>query len=195
MSTSEAPVPAAAFGGAPCTAPLGLPPWFAVQVRPRHEQTAHRALSNKGLECYLPLYSCRHRWSDRLKDLQLPLFPGYLFCRLSFRDKLLVETTPGVLHIVGWRERWLPVAESEISSIRILLASGRPVFPHPYMREGERVCVHSGPLQGLEGILLEVKNIWRVVVSVTLLKRSVSVEVDRECVSPLCRRQNYAAAS
>jgi transcription antitermination factor NusG len=138
------------------------------------------------------LYPSHRRWSDRSKDLLLPLFPGYLFCRLSLRDKLRVETTPSVLAIVGSAGRFQPIPESEICAIQIMLASGRPLLPHPYLKAGDFVFIHRGPLQGLEGILLQVKNIWRVVVSVTLLQRSVSVEVDRESVSPSPNRHQYA---
>lgn len=192
MSPLACSVPNIASGGVPAEPPSPARPWFALHVKPHHERTAHLALSSKGLQCYLPLYPSRRRWSDRSKDLLLPLFPGYLFCRLSPRDRLRVETTPSVLAIVGCGGSFLSVPESEISAIEIMLASGRPVLPHPYFKQGDFVFIHRGPLQGLEGILLQVKNIWRVVVSVTLLQRSVSVEVDRESVSPSPNHRRYA---
>ena len=191
MSQLAVSVPIPAAGPGPAQ-PSPAPPWFAVHVRPRHERTAETALSNKGLQCFLPVYPSRRRWSDRSKNLLLPLFPGYLFCRLETRDRLRVETTPSVLTIVGSAGRPLPVPEAEVSAIQALLASGRPVLPHPYVHEGDFVYIHRGPLQGLEGILLQVKNIWRVVVSVTILQRSVSVEVDRDCVSPSPNYRRYA---
>ena len=125
----------------------------------------------------------------------MPLFPGYLFCRLSPQHQLRVETTPSVLSIVSSAGRLLPIPEAEISAIQIMLASGRSILPHPYLKEGDFVFFHRGPLQGLEGILVQVKNLWRVVVSVTLLQRSVSVEVDRESVSPSPNHRKYAAAN
>lgn len=190
MSQLAVNAPVTLSGG--LSAPNPPLPWFALQVRPHHERTAHAALTNKGLECFLPLYPSRRHWSDRSKNLLLPLFPGYLFCRLSPRDRLRVETTYSVLAILGSAGRLLPVPEAEISAIRTLLASGQAILPHPYLREGDFVVIHRGPLQGLEGILLQVKNLWRVVVSVTLLRRSVSVEVDRACVSPSPNHHRYA---
>ena len=158
-------------------------PWFAVRVRPQHEKTAHLALSHMGLESCLPLYRSRRQWSDRYKELLLPLFPGYLFCRFHPQDKLRVETTSSVLAIVSYGACLAPVPDSEISAVQLMLASGLPVGPYPYLKEGDLVYIHRGPLRGLEGILLQVKNHWRVIVSVTLLQRSVSAEVDREFVS------------
>ena len=159
-------------------------PWFALRVRPQHERSAFLALRNKGFDGYLPLYRSRRRWSDRYKELQLPLFPGYLFCRFSPLDRLSVETTPSILSILTSDHRPEPVPDSEIYSIQTMLASGLPVSPYSYLKAGDFVYIHRGPLQGLEGILVQVKNLWRVVVSVTLLQRSVAVEVDRETISP-----------
>jgi len=174
-------VPPIAFPVPPAEAP---PAWFALRVKARHEKIASLALSTKGLESYLPLYRSRRCWSDRYKELQLPLFPGYLFCRFSAADKLRVETTPAVLSVVSCGRHPVPVPETEIAAVETMLASGLPVLPCPFLREGQLVYIHRGPLQGLEGLLLEFKNTWRVVVSVTLLQRSVAVEVDRETVSP-----------
>jgi len=162
-------------------------PWFALRVRPQQERSALLALRNKGLHGYLPLYRTRRRWSDRYKELQLPLFPGYLFCRFSPLDRLRVETTPSVLYIVTWGHRLEPVSDSEIAAVQSMLASGLPATPYPYLKDGDFVYIHRGPLQGLEGILVQVKSIWRVVVSVTLLQRSVAVEVDRETIAPSSR--------
>jgi transcription antitermination factor NusG len=169
-------------------------PWFALRIKPQHEKTARLALFHKGFESYLPLYRSRRRWSDRYQELDLPLFPGYLFCRFSPLDKLRVETTPSVLSVVACGDRLQPVPESEIDAVRTMLASGLPVLPCPYLKEGNPVYVHRGPLQGLQGTLLLVKGTWRVVVSVTLFQRSVSVEVDRETVSPASASSRHPAA-
>src|ERR1700743_2598940 len=112
-------------------------PWFALTVRPNHERTAERALSNQGIEAYLPLYRTRRQWSDRVVDAEAPLFPGYLFCRFPPQDRLRVLSSAGVRTIVGTRHDPLPVEESEICSVRALVSSGKPILPWPYLRAGE----------------------------------------------------------
>ena len=184
-------VPPIAFPVPPAEAP---PAWFALRVKVRHEKIASLALSTKGFESYLPLYRSRRCWSDRYKELQLPLFPGYLFCRFSVADRLRIEATPAVRSIVSWGNLLAPVPETEIAAIQTMLASGLPVMPCPFLKEGHVMYIHRGPLRGLEGILLEVKHTWRVVVSVTLLQRSVAVEVDRESVFPASTSRQLPAA-
>lgn len=194
MGSLISAAPVTAISAVYAAAEAARPPWFALRVKPQHEKRALLALENKGLEGYLPLYRSRRRWSDRYKELELPLFPGYLFCRFAPDDKLRVETTPSILYIVTWGRRLEPVPESEIAAIQKMLASGLPVTPYPYLKEGDFVYIHRGPLQGLEGILVQIKNLWRVVVSVTLLQRSVAVEVDRETVSPSSRSRPRPAS-
>jgi len=156
--------------------------WYALRVKPQHEKSAAASLENKGFPYYLPLYRSRRRWSDRFKELHLPLFPGYLFCRFSLRHRLLVETTPGVRSIVSCTQPPEPVPDSEIAALRTMLASGLTVAPWPFLKVGNCVYIDRGPLCGLEGILIQIKSTWRLVVSVDLLQRSVAVEVDREAV-------------
>jgi transcriptional antiterminator NusG len=158
--------------------------WFALTVRPNHERTAERALSNQDIEAYLPLYRTRRQWSDRTVDAEAPLFPGYLFCRFSPRERLRVLSSTGVRAIVGTRHDPLAVDESEISSVRALVSSGRPILPWPYLRVGERVTIREGPLASLSGVVVRAKNHWRVVVSVEALSCSVSVELDAETLGP-----------
>jgi transcription antitermination factor NusG len=157
--------------------------WYALTVKPNHEKTTAQALESKGLESFLPLYRARRRWSDRIKELDLPLFAGYVFCRFMGGERARVLTTPGVTSVVGFGNQPAPVAEEEIEAVRAMIASGLPVGPWPYLRVGERVRIEAGPLCGLEGILTQVKDVWRVVVSVELLQRSVAAEVDRDVVS------------
>jgi transcription antitermination factor NusG len=153
-------------------------PWFALQVRTRHESGVANYLVGQGYESFLPLYKCRKRWSDRVKEVQTPLFPGYLFCRFDPRDRLPIMKTPGVMQIVGVNRVPVPVDEVEISAIQTLVASGIPNQPWPFFRVGERVRIESGSLCGLEGILMDFKGTQRLVLSITLLQRSVSVEID-----------------
>lgn len=153
-------------------------PWFALQVRTRHEQGVASHLGSIGFEWFLPLYKCRKRWSDRIKESEVPLFPGYLFCRLNPQDRLPILKTPGVLQIVGYNRHPVPVDEMEISALQRLVSSGVPNHPWPYLEIGEQVRIESGPLRGLEGRVVEFKGNHRLVLSVKLLQRSVAVEMD-----------------
>jgi transcription antitermination factor NusG len=159
-------------------------PWFALQVRARHELGITNYLCGQGYESFLPRYKCRKRWSDRVKEVQSPLFPGYLFCRFDPQDRLPVMKIPGVMQIVGANRVPLPVDEVEISAIQTLVASGMPNQPWPFLQVGERVRIESGSLCGIEGILMDFKGTHRLVLSITLLQRSVSVEIDSALVSP-----------
>jgi transcription antitermination factor NusG len=160
-------------------------PWFALRVKPNHEKPVAAALRGKGLQEFLPLLRSRRQWSDRVKMMDLPLFPGYLFCRLNLEDRMPLLTTPGFLYIVGIGRNPEPVEESEILAIQSVLRSGFPVTPWPSLIVGQRVQLKHGPLRGLEGVLTRIANQHRIYVSVTLLKRSISVEVDPQWVLPL----------
>jgi len=160
-------------------------PWFALQVRSRRETYVANHLEGQGFECFLPLYKSKRRWSDRLKEIEQPLFPGYLFCRLNFSNRGPILMTPGIQQIVGVGRTPVPVEEREIESIRQVLSSGLPSLPWPYMHIGERVRVNYGSLVNLEGILVNFKGSNRVVISVTLLQRSVALEIDLAWVSPM----------
>lgn len=164
-------------------------PWYALQVRPRYEKQVSQVLENKGVTQYLPLYSARRQWSDRQAQVHLPLFPGYLFCRLDWSRRVLpVLTTPGVLRVLGIGQTPVPVRESEIEAIRTALSSGLNVRPWPMPRLGDTVCIERGPLEGLEGILVAMKNRSRLILSVTLLQRAVAVEIDAEWARPVSRQ-------
>ena len=162
-----------------------LYPWFALQVRMRHEGDVSDHLQGKGYEWFLPLYKSRRRWSDRVKEVDAPLFPGYLFCRFNPHDRLPILKTPGVTQIVGYNHVPVPVDEQEIIAIRRLIASGVPNFPCAYLEVGSKVRIDAGALRGLEGILMDVKGKRRLVLSITLLQRSVAVEIDSDAVSVL----------
>src|SRR5271156_4658439 len=160
-------------------------PWFALQVRTRHELGVADYLCGQDYEWLLPLYKCRKRWSDRIKEVETPLFPGYLFCRFNPQDRLPILKTPGVIQIVGFKTGPAVVDEAEIRSIQTLVAAGVPHQPWPFLAAGDRVRIESGPLLGLEGILTEVRRSYRLVLSVTLLQRSVAVEIDSASVTAI----------
>jgi transcription antitermination factor NusG len=165
-------------------------PWFAIQVRMRHEIGVADHLQGKGYEWFLPLYKARRRWSDRVKEVDSPLFPGYLFCRFNPNDRLPILKTPGVTQIVGYNHVPVPVDEQEIAAIRRLVASGLPNFPCAYLEVGSKVRIDAGALRGLEGILIDLKGKRRLVLSITLLQRSVAVEIDSDAVSVVHPLQN-----
>ena len=160
-------------------------PWFALQVRSRYEQIVTAHLDGKGYEWFLPLYKNRSRWSDRLKEVERPLFPGYLFCRLNPLYRLPILTIPGVVLIVGTAKTPLPIDETEIAAIQTAVKSGLPSQPLQFLRIGERVRMNYGPLAGLEGILLDFRGRNHLVLSVTLLHRSIAVQVENDSVTSI----------
>jgi transcriptional antiterminator RfaH len=163
------------------------PPWFAIRVKSNFEKKVATGLRNKGLEDFLPLYQSRRRLSDRYKTVDLPLFPGYLFCRLDLDHRLPLLTTVGFLYIVSVGNKPVPVDEGEIAAVQFVVRSGVPAMPWPSLAVGQRVRLEAGPLCGLEGAVTQVGTRDRICVSVTLLQRGVSVEVDRDWIRPLDR--------
>jgi transcription antitermination factor NusG len=159
--------------------------WHAIRVRPRWEKVVAEALRGKEYEEYLPLYRKRNRWSDRQKDVDLPLFPGYVFYRAELSGRPPLVTTPGVIGILRFGNIPAIVSPREIEAIRAVIQSGATAEPWPYLCEGQRVRVNRGALAGLEGILIRTKSDWRVVLSVDVLCRSVAVEIYREWVEPI----------
>jgi transcription antitermination factor NusG len=153
-------------------------PWFAVVIRSNQGEVASTALQNLGYEQFQPTRTVRRQWSDRVKVIQEPLFPGYLFCRFDPQDRLLILRAPGVISIVCSGKQLLAVDGREIETIRTLLNSRSPVCPHAYLKAGHRVRIEGGALQGVEGLLIAVRSEYRVVASITILQRSVSVEID-----------------
>jgi len=160
-------------------------PWYGVRTRSNHERIAAAILEGKGYEHYLPLYRTRRRWSDRVVTIDLPLFPGYVFCRFDPRRRVPIVSTPGVIGIVGFGNEPAPIPDIEIEAIDQILRSGLLTEPHPFLREGQRVRVTQGALKNMEGILAKRKSDYRLVVSVNMLQRSVAVEIDQDSVTPV----------
>src|SRR6266550_5672107 len=160
-------------------------PWFALQVRCRYENIVTAHLSGMGYESFLPLYMCRRRWSDRFKQIETPLFPGYVFCRLNPLNRRPILMIPGVSLIVGMGKTPEAIDESEIAAIQVAVKSGLPRQPWPFMQIGQRVRIEQGPLCGLEGVLLDFRGRHRLILSVTLLQRSISVQVEDAGVTPI----------
>lgn len=162
-----------------------LHPWFAVRVRSRFEKTCSTYLRARGLDEFSALYRARRRWSDRYKEVELPLFPGYVFCRFDPAERLPILCAPGVVSILSFGGDPYPVEDAEIQAIRAVIDSGLPARPWPFLKTGQRVRVNYGALRDVEGVVQDLKNECRLVISVTLLQRSVSVEIDREWICPV----------
>jgi len=177
------------------TAPERCQDWFAVQVRARWEQSTAKILSAKGYEILLPIFEVERRWGGRMRKFELPLFPSYVFCRFDVLKRLPILVTPGVLSVVSRGRIPIPVERTEIAALQRLVSSGAQAEPWPYLVVGDRVRIESTPLRGLEGILISVKGSHRVVVSVSLLQRSVALEVDRASVSAIDPKPVAAGAA
>ena len=152
--------------------------WVAVYTVARHEKTIARQFEERNIETFLPLYRSVHRWKDRKKEVELALFPSYLFVRISKDRKLHVLQVPGVVDIVTFNGELAVLPEQEINALRNGLENQLYAEPCPYLRVGRRVRVIRGPMACAEGILSRKKDKYRVVISVDVLMRSVAVEVD-----------------
>ena len=168
--------------------------WYALHVRSRFEKIVKNQLQQKGYEVFLPMSLSKRKWSDRIKAVEIPLFPSYVFCRFDIHARLPVLITPGVKFVVGVGKVPQAVDEQEIGAIRQIVESGISAQPWPYLRTGEMVRVESGPLEGLNGIVVRVKGSDRLVLSVSLLMRSVSAEIDRNCIKPLSHLETTTVA-
>jgi transcription antitermination factor NusG len=160
-------------------------PWFAVQVRCRSEFAIGSILQEKDYKTLVPFYRCRKPRGTRMELRELPLFPGYVFCQFDPLKRLPILTTPGVIHITGSGKTPTPVASSEIHSLQRLTEAAVAMQPCDYLQVGNRVRVEEGPLKGVEGILLGKKAERRLIISVTLLRRSVAVEFSADNVCSL----------
>ena len=156
--------------------------WFALRVKPRHEVAVAKALRSKGYEEFLPLRTDRRRWSDRFKEVSSPLFPGYVFCHFSPASRVGILETPAVRKILSFGNGPTPIDEREVHALQTIAESGFSVAPHPYLRIGQTVRLTDGPLRGLEGILQCCRGVTYLIVSVTLMQRSVAVQVSRDSV-------------
>jgi transcription antitermination factor NusG len=157
--------------------------WFALMVKPLYEKAVATQLSARGIEGYTPLYQVRRRRSDRVKMVEIALFPWYVFCRFSFDERLCVLRTPGVNSIVGFGGKPSPLSEDEIAAVRLVTGSGLMVKPWDPVSIGQRVRVVRGPLAGLEGILAREKTNHRLIVNIEIINRAIAVEIDRDLVN------------
>ena len=162
-----------------------VPQWFAAYTTTRHEKAVAEHFAMRNIEAFLPLYKAQRLWKNGCKvNLELPLFPSYVFVRVPVRERVRVLEVPGVLSLVTAAGKPVPLPDADVEALR----SSLPFIkcePHPYLKVGERVRIKSGTLEGMEGVLLRKKGMLRVVLSLDLIMKSVAVEVDADNVEPV----------
>jgi len=160
--------------------------WFAIQTRPRHEKSVTAGLQEKGIKVFLPLLSENHRWSDRCRVVDVPLFPSYVFVQTADTPatRILVLRTLGVVQFVGVRGAGIPIPDEQIESVRIVLEHGIRFTPFPYLNVGQRVRIRGGSLEGVQGILQGMNGDQSLIISVELIQRSLAIRVAGYQVEP-----------
>jgi transcription antitermination factor NusG len=164
---------------------IPTPAWYALQVRATHEKRVAQLLELKGYEHFLPLYRVRRRWSDRIKEMDQALLPGYLFCRFAGHARTPILKIEGVTRVVGIGCVPIPIDELEIQAIQRVVGSGLEVRPHVFLNAGQRVRIDSGPFEGVEGLVVEIRRRHRLIVGISVLQRAISVEIDSAWVTPV----------
>lgn len=152
--------------------------WYALYTRARHEKRVAEQIEGRRMSCFLPLYRSVRRWKDRRKELELALFPGYVFVHMPLSNKLKVLEVPGVVRLVSFNGQPAALPTEEIEALRSRLSGNAKIEPHPYLRVGKKVRARSGPFEGLEGVILRRKDRCRLIFSIDLIQRSLSIEVD-----------------
>lgn len=160
------------------------PRWYALYTCARHEKRVAQQIERRRFPCYLPMYRSVRRWKDRRKELEFALFPGYVFVLMPLANKLKVLEVPGVVRLVSFNGKPAALPAEEIETLRSRLSGDARVEPHPYLRVGRKVRVHSGPFEGLEGILVRRKDRNRLIFSIDLIQRSLAIEVDEADLEP-----------
>jgi transcription antitermination factor NusG len=159
--------------------------WYAAYTCPRHEKRVAKQLEERRVECFLPLYRSVRRWKDRRKEIELVLFPSYVFVHILFAERLRVLQLPGVVKLVSFNGFPAALPESEIEALRKGLQNRVYARSHPYLTVGRRVRVKHGPMMGAQGILLRRKQQCRLIISVDAIMRSVALEIDESDVEPI----------
>jgi len=179
----------AACGSLLCDTVGETPQWYVAYTYPRHEKSVTQQLSQKLVEVFLPTFNQTSRWKDRRVRIELPLFPNYVFTRISAKDRARVLSVPSVIRILSFRGVPAPVSESEIDAIRFCLERGAILEPHQFIAVGERVRVTAGAFEGLEGIVLRHDNNCKLLVSIGLIHRSVTLKIQAELLETVRPRR------
>ena len=161
------------------------PRWYAAYTCVHHEKRILQQLTERGIDGFVPLYHSVRRWKDRRKELDLVLFPGYVFVRIPLQKRLRVLQVPGVVNFVNFNGLPTPLPEGEVEALRKASAQGVFAEPHPYLKTGRRVLIRNGPFTGIEGVLLRKKDKYRFVLSIEMIMRSVAIEMDAADVEAL----------
>ena len=159
--------------------------WFAVQTLSRHEKLVRDQLGRRNIEHFLPTTKRINQWSDRRKQVEVPLFGGYCFARLRWEDRLTVLQSQGVVRFVGCAARAEPIPDVEIDSLRTVLRNSSEFVCHPYLKEGMLVEVINGPLQGVKGRMIREARYTRLILSITLIQRAIAIEIAADSVAPV----------
>jgi transcription antitermination factor NusG len=169
-----------------CVANIQKDDWFAFRVRPRHEKAVALQLREKEQEYFLPIVRETRKWANRLAHVDLPLFPGYIFGRTQRSALLAILQTPAVIDVLRTGSQPVPIEEQEILALKKAINANVHIEPYPYIEAGEKVYINNGPLVGLSGIVVNVRNARRLVLSLTLLHRSVLVELSPASIARAC---------
>lgn len=171
----------------PCSPPHH---WFALQTRSRHEKVVESQLELRQVEHFLPMMKRVSQWTDRKKEVRVPLFAGYCFARFSMDDRVPVLKSQGVVRLVGSADKPEPIPDEEINALKRLISNPCNYMCHPYLKEGMLVEVINGPMQGVKGRLIRGARNSRLVLSISLIQRSVSIEINADDVTVLSDNQN-----
>jgi len=164
----------------PATDAMTVPQWYAVQTRGRHEKKVANKLQEKGIQTFLPMMREIHRWSDRNKVVEIPMFPCYTFVHAvaNSGDRLRILQTDGVVRLVGSGTELVPIETKQIDDIRMLMGSGLSMMLYPFLRVGQKIRVRGGSLDGLEGIMESRPRESTLVISVAAIQRSIAINLD-----------------
>ncbi len=154
------------------------PRWYAAYTHSRHEKRVAEHLQQIGVESYLALYTATRQWNQRRAQVELPLFPGYVFVRIPLAERVRVLSAPGVAYLVGTRGEPMPLADDEVEPLRDCLSHNLPAEPIAYLSAGSRVRVVAGPLRGLEGVIVRRDGGTRFVVSIDLIMRAIAIKIE-----------------
>jgi transcription antitermination factor NusG len=154
--------------------------WFAIQTRPRYEKKITAELQEKGVKAFLPLFSAKHQWTDRLREVHLPVFPGYVFVRIVpvAHARVSVLRTNGVISFVGVRNMGIPIPDSEIEAIQTVFEQGVAFEPYPSLKVGQQVAIRGGCLEGVSGVLMARNGDRSLIISVNLIQRSIAMRIE-----------------
>ena len=159
--------------------------WYALHTKSRHEKFVEVELRKKGIKTFLPLRKVKRHWSDRLKEIEEPLFSGYLFVQTPLRNRLEVLKTRGSVRLLGFNSLPTPVSEKDLKAVRHFIEQEIAIDPYPYLAEGNRVYTRSGRFKGVEGFIVRKDKQMRLVISLDLLMQSISVKLDEALVEKI----------